>query len=204
MHRRSQRGAVEGGVFAFGLLLLVVGGGLLAFGWSEAAKAKASTTWPTTPGIIMSSSVEVVPDSEGEDGHKPTVVYAYSVDGRPFQATLINFGSHNGADLDAVERTVARYPPGEVVDVAYDPADPGTAVLEPGNTGANWVMQLAGAACVLGGLAMMAGSVYFPTRTVKRRRNSNPLTPMSPSQQPPPPWNFDPSSTNSPPYPFTR
>ncbi|MFQ5400650.1 MAG: DUF3592 domain-containing protein [Anaerolineae bacterium] len=44
---------------------------------------------------------------------------------------MVRFGENSGS-WERAAAIASRYPVGTAVSVAYDPADPGTAVLEPG------------------------------------------------------------------------
>jgi hypothetical protein len=122
---------------------------LLGFAWTLAAMISIATylkwremqtmrAWPVTPGKITSSRVErrEVARSSGsnqtrgstETRNFPAVTFEYKVNGRTLSSTRysmrINVGNYNVAE------TLALYPKGKTVDVAYDPANPSKAVIE--------------------------------------------------------------------------
>lgn len=163
-HDQSRNGGGSVGVVLGGLIFSVVGVGMAYFAWSGAENARASESWPVVSGTVTESFVDVIEDSEGSDGHQPIVRYRYEVDGERYRSSRIAFGAHNNADKGSAERTVARYPVGEPADVAYDPDDHGRAVLEPGNEGVNFLIQLTGAGLAFVGLALLVGSAVAGIR----------------------------------------
>lgn len=160
---RGDRGTSSGVVLG-GLVFFAVGVGMTYFGWTGVQEARASESWPVVSGTVTESFVEVVEDSEGSDGHRPVVRYRYEVEGERFESSRISFGTHNNADKRGAERTVADYPVGEPADVAYDPDDHGRAVLEPGNEGVNFLIQLTGLGFAIAGLALLVGSMVVAIR----------------------------------------
>ena len=105
------------------------------FGWRTVQRDKryaaASAQWPTTSGRVDSS--RVVSDQRSDSASQsPLVEYSYEVGGQTYAAKRVSF------DLAATllaDKVVAQYPVGSEVQVAYDPADPNVAVLQPGGRG---------------------------------------------------------------------
>ena len=104
----------------------------LVQGWRSFAGARASRHWPTTQGWVVSSEL-VDSDFDSGTGYRPRIVYAYLVGTREYTSELIAFGSENFyTDRKPAKRRVERHPPGSMVLVHYDPADPERAVLDAG------------------------------------------------------------------------
>ena len=99
-----------------------------------------SARWPTADGVIVTSTVERGPLAGGSRPARPVIRYEYTLpDGQKLSGIRVVFGAPvrtkfstgRSAAIDA-QREVAPYPLGRRVRVAYDPADPSNAVLEPG------------------------------------------------------------------------
>ena len=151
-------------VIIFFVIGVVVGGGLTFLGRSMAADARESVSWPMTDATVVSSELRIDRDSDGADSYAPEVTYRYEVRERNFTNTRIAFGPHNAADRGAVERTLARYPVGAVVPVSYDPDDLGRSVLEPGNEGAAFAIQLVGMGFVVAAVLVAAIALFLRLR----------------------------------------
>jgi hypothetical protein len=132
----------SGIVAAVGLVFLGIGIWLVR-------KLQASRRWPWVDGVVTGSRVvrrvsQGTGDDESESiSYVPTIEYRYELNGQHYSGSRIAFaergyGSHGGA-----ERSLAKYPLGGAVKVMYDPAKPGSAVLECRNPLA-WVMLTVG------------------------------------------------------------
>ncbi|MEO7651993.1 MAG: DUF3592 domain-containing protein, partial [Bryobacteraceae bacterium] len=149
----------------FAVIFALIGVAMLGGGVGRLWNAYASTRWPLAPGLItygrQDVSTSVTKDSDREESRTPIygtqLVYEYEVGGRKHFNNVRAFGALAGSsDADRASSITERYPLGKKVDVAYNPADPDVAVLEPGiNNEAYWLPG-AGAAFLLFGLA-----VYF-------------------------------------------
>lgn len=62
--------------------------------------------------------------------HRPHVVYRYQHAGQDYRADRYFYTGDGWPDADAAAATVARYPPGALVEAFVDPADPRNAVLD--------------------------------------------------------------------------
>lgn len=104
-------------------------------------QVRAASRWPSVPGEIVSartSSKKVTTHhatyDEQEDRKErrnfARITYRYMVGGKQYVSSRLSLGEDLGnADVQA---TLERYPKGRVVEVYYDPAAPGKAVLERG------------------------------------------------------------------------
>jgi len=94
--------------------------------WQTHQTAKASSSWPTTPGTITK-----VERFKRLFRSLPRVAYNYSVDGKAYSSERISFAAgYRRKEVDAV---LGRYSVGQTVPVSYLPAKPNEAVLEPGS-----------------------------------------------------------------------
>jgi hypothetical protein len=136
------------GFTEFHPVLLIVGLLILALGIPGAChitrkyrrKADATTSWPNTKGVILSSKVKEPPRSSSGSGrtqatHVPRIRYTYTVNGRKYEGSRHTIGHVKGKT--ASEELVARFPKGKIVTVYYDPKDPSQAVLVRGMGGSN-------------------------------------------------------------------
>jgi hypothetical protein len=113
------------------LVCLAAGAGLMALGVSRLRHGYRSRSWPTVPGVIRASEIRLGRTSGAErpsmDVH---IEYEYTVGGERLVSDRAGFGSP--LRVKGMRAMVDRYPAGARVSVAYDPADPRRAVLEPG------------------------------------------------------------------------
>lgn len=116
------------------IVLLLLSGGFVGFGFWMLWIARRSRSWPTVPGTMLHSGTEYVQDPDRLSSHwRPSVHYEYIVQGVRYVGTDL----HADEDLmllsrDAVRDIVASYPVGSTVNVYYDPHRPGRSVLRPG------------------------------------------------------------------------
>jgi hypothetical protein len=143
----------------FGVVLGLVGVGLLGAGLWTIGRAVASRWWPTVPGVVVSSGVEVHDGRNDVDEvpvttYHPALRYAYEAGGRRYVGERITSGDFGSTDLEARRAVAERYPVAAAVTVHYDPDAPEDAVLEPGPVAFNLLMP-----CL--GLVFLAGSVFI-------------------------------------------
>lgn len=92
---------------------------------------RAAAAWSQTAGTVLSTTIQIRRLGQGRS-EVPVVIYAYQVDGRPYQSFRVRAGDDTGGirvNGDA-SRTLERYPVGSNVTVYYDPDDPANAALE--------------------------------------------------------------------------
>lgn len=141
----------------FPLLFVAVGVGMLVVGVIGLRRAAASTDWPTTQGVIVSSEVERVRRNDPERGFTWTyharISYGYSVGGEPYTGDRVGVGDYGSNTNHHARSVVRQYPVGSHVTVYYDPDRPQIALLEPGVRPMAFVIPGIGVAFVLfGGL----------------------------------------------------
>jgi Protein of unknown function (DUF3592) len=108
------------------LLFLIIFPFALYKAWQNVQMAKASTSWPTTTGKIVTSDIKKVMFRR-----QPQITYSYSVNGAPYTSQRVSFaGGYKAKEVDAI---LARYPAGSDVTVAHDPQKPAEAALETGS-----------------------------------------------------------------------
>lgn len=94
--------------------------------------------WPSTQGVVMSSTVES--RSSGDDGglvDYPVVKYSYQVGAQAFQGHRIAPGPEPRGS--GARRVADRYAQGAPVPVFYNPQNPSDAVLEKQAPAQNWM-----------------------------------------------------------------
>jgi hypothetical protein len=112
-------------------------------------RSKAAQGWPSVRGTIVRSEVEEFwdrTDGHSSKSYRAAVEFAYQVRGRDYRGNQIKLGVAVSGSRPAAEKVTAKYPAGSVVDVHYDPANPGTAALE-NPTGMTWLILAVAAAC---------------------------------------------------------
>lgn len=145
------------------LVFFAAGIGVSIWGWSVLQNARISDSWPTTDGEILSSNVRVDNDDDGTS-YFGDVTFQYFVDDIPYTSDNVSFGQYGSSDRDHAASIVARYPAGEGVTVHYDPADPETAVLEPGVTWSSYFLL------AMGGVFTCIPLIVLPLMLLRRRQ----------------------------------
>jgi len=141
------------------LSVICLAGGVyfLYLGAGIASEALASDRWPKAHGRVV--TCDIVPRTGGlaaassEVKYEARIFYTYNVGGIHYESNRLAVGqvSKTRTQPDAVAR---KYPAGRFVKVAYDPAQPTTAVLEPG-------LNLSAALPALAGIALVLASFVF-------------------------------------------
>ena len=156
--------------------LLILAGALVGFVrlHREWKSADVSATWPRAAGMIESSSL--TEQQRVGSGHRTWTVrlrYRYLADGKPQEGSVIHLGGFPSYDSEAEARAVqAHYAEGKTVEVAYNPAAPSTAVLEPGSAAAASSLRL-GAVLLLVLLALGLTVVIQSVLRMRRAASGN-------------------------------
>ena len=119
-------------------------------------QARASLTWPSVFGTIVSSIVTTSRGSEGETFYQASITYSYDVNDRTYQATRVKIGKQNvywSGGESLAQSVVNKYPSGKKINVYYNPNAPENAVLEPGLK-KTWWIALTLSVAILGGLIL--------------------------------------------------
>jgi hypothetical protein len=104
----------------------------------SAISGRVARRWPVVAGVVTSSKIE---QTAGRFGHyyKPCVVYTYSVAGVTYTGNQRRFGDADFTFKSSATSRLARYASGVQVPVHYDPDDPRSSVLEPGNESSTYL-----------------------------------------------------------------
>lgn len=120
-------------------LLAVVGVALLAVGLRDVWRAARSRRWPTAPGKVISAEEfqhrRAMPEEAGGGTrihYEAHVHYEYTVGRVLIGSTVLNLGPKETSSEARAQAILARYPPGQPLQVAYNPNDPTDSLLEPG------------------------------------------------------------------------
>jgi hypothetical protein len=124
--------------------LAAIGAGVIGIGAYLNLRRERLTSlrWPTVTGTITRSEVATEIDVSRDDkGHETTeelfrasLQFAYRVGEREFHSSHWNWGwTSLHSDRSRAEAVIAKYPIGKKLAVYYNPAQPETAVLEPGD-----------------------------------------------------------------------
>ena len=152
--------AVRAGCALFGF----IGVATLAYAWRLSVHARASTEWLPVEARILDS--EVVSERGGTPYFFPRVTYQYEVQGLTYHSSNVVLVKVEYALAEA-RAIVGKYPAGARVLAYVDPADPRTAVLEPGvgNT-----RQYATSAVVGGIFTVFGAAAWFLIPLLARSR----------------------------------
>jgi len=112
-------------------VFILMGLAIIASAMDEVRKSLRSAKWPTTRGTITRSDIKVESDSESTS-YLPDIEFEYTVGESNHRCTSVRVGRIALCERWEVSPFNKRYPVGKGVIVAYDPVDPGFAVLEPG------------------------------------------------------------------------
>ena len=144
----GRRGDRTMGIVAVIFGAVACGLGVLAFtaGIERIWHGTASRSWPTTNGTVIfarkggGEGGSDAPDDTTDAAYFARFVYRYEVAGVTHFNNLRRFAQVEGGSSEEAERLENRYRQGAPVTVSYLPADPDIAVLEPGNTGAAFIL----------------------------------------------------------------
>jgi len=156
---RSRKAAPNRGGMAFGRNLMVLGVVILVLGAYGVVMGALTLKWPRTTATITSAELlRQTTTSRGLDGRSIEdgwnsfhVLYQYRVADRDYVAGGVepyDFGMQNSAGAAKMRE---RHPVGSQAAVAYDPAHPAIAYLEPGPSSFALVLSGIGAFMLLTG-----------------------------------------------------
>jgi hypothetical protein len=124
----------------------VVGVALLAAGIKDAWRAARSRRWPTAPGKVISTEEfqhrRSMPEEAGGGTrihYEAHVHYEYTVGRVLIGSTVLSLGPNESSSEARAQAILARYPPGQLIQVAYNPKDPTESLLEPGAHPTNFI-----------------------------------------------------------------
>jgi hypothetical protein len=131
------------------LIFILIGLGLVFWGWNILHNARASAAWPTSAGRITESTLDHSTDAEGSDSYSPKITYTYSVNNLFYDSGTIKFGENSYSSQRKAQEILSHYPVGQSVTVYYEPDNPGKAVLEPGVSAGSYIVLAIGIFFVL-------------------------------------------------------
>tara|TARA_R110002111_G_scaffold2705_5_gene18044 strand:+ start:30799 stop:31977 length:1179 start_codon:yes stop_codon:yes gene_type:complete len=141
------------------VVCLVLGVYLTQCGLHSLEVALDSKSWPTTDGVITSSSVKIFVTDVREKGrvvpnrqsrsYSPAIEYQYTVDGLTRKGTRVSIEDASIGTKDSAQLIVDQYPLHKAVTVSYQREQSASAVLEPGNWLGTYRWFLPGAAFLL-------------------------------------------------------
>ncbi len=125
----------------FGLAFVVLG-------WRARQLGLRCGGWPHTRGQVIESRV----DESNLETASPKVRYRYTVGRQEFIGWRVSYSGY-GISRQKMQAHIAAYPPGQAVEVYYDPARPEHSVLDnrPSRDWLFWVMA---------GVALSVGAVW--------------------------------------------
>jgi len=137
------------------LTLFGIGVSVVCIGIARLDRALSMRRWQAVQGEILRS--EVIEEQRANDGqtfYQPALMYGYIVG-------ETELAGHRRGPISATvrfyaESVVKQYPPGRIVTVYFDPANPKDSVLER-RTASVWPGVLIG----LGASAALAGAVWW-------------------------------------------
>ncbi|MBC2715123.1 MAG: DUF3592 domain-containing protein [Desulfobacteraceae bacterium] len=127
------------------LVFGIVFGGLGLYRYNM---GKKSISWPAAKGKITYSHAASRRVENSYEYH-PSVKYTYSVDRRSYTGKRITASDVYQKTLSGAKDILKKYPVGGEVSVYYDPADPGTSLLETGMKKNVYVLLGGAALCFL-------------------------------------------------------
>lgn len=104
----------------------------LTSSFNDFAKASASSSWPVTDGVVVSSQVQR--GCKNLASYLPDVRYRYTVGQQEYLARRIKFGDNLCRSKNDAERIASAYPEGKTIQVYFDPASPNNAALNVSST----------------------------------------------------------------------
>ncbi len=155
------------------VIIALVGALSLASGGWRLHASWAARDWPTTPGTVLSSTLEIDSDAESTT-YTPRLSYSYTVDGAPHHASRITFAQRSMLGESWARKIVRDHPAGAEVTVHYDPSRPWKAALFVGVTPVAFAQPILGVA-----LVVTAGVLVVASKK-KRSRPEGAAPPMEP------------------------
>lgn len=105
--------------------------GVTFMGLKDIWQASWSATWPVTTAIITRSDIDRRHEDSG-DSFVPDIEYRYRVEGRDLTSKGLRAGTPVTHSRKVARSLANEYQAGQLVMIAYDPADASNALLEPG------------------------------------------------------------------------
>ncbi len=114
---------------AIGAAFCVFGSPMMGFFLTRIfLEAKASASWPTTPGILQKVAVR----EDSVNRYFAEVAYTYSVNGQEYTGSRISASDGEYNVRDGAVQAIAGLQTGKTVDVHYNPTNPNHSVIRAG------------------------------------------------------------------------
>ena len=149
---------------AFSSIFVVVGFVIMGFGINSLSNASASENWPSTEGVVISSTVDSHRSQESGTTYSAEINYEYIVNKETLTSNSIKFGEVSTGNSSDARRYANKYPAGQSVEVYYNEEDPYEAVLEPGVHASTWFLPVFGAVFALFGSGFVAIGFFIGRR----------------------------------------
>jgi hypothetical protein len=166
--------------FFFGRLFpwpFILSGALALFvGARNCVRAYESINWPTTRGIVQTSSVEYRSGTKGGGTYHAHVLYNYNLNGTAFSRDRVAYGDYGSSNPSHAQEIVNRYPVGKNVTIYYMPSRPEECLLEPGIKLQAWAIPVFGMLFLSIGIAML---VFIPKMLEKACQAQRQLDPAN-------------------------
>jgi hypothetical protein len=147
----------------FPLIFILIGASLTYSGVVEYNRSNASVEWPTTSGVIISSSVEYHKDDDDSVGtYHAKIRYEFRVNDALFDGSRVAYGDYGSSDASHAQNIVNQYHEGKNVTVYYMPSEPNECLLEPGFKLQTLGMPIIGLFFLIAGLLV---AYYLPRST---------------------------------------
>ncbi len=150
------------------LIAIFVGVCIVFWGFLSLMKAKESLNWPTTAGIVVSSSVYDSTAHEvgvNKSVFHAEVIYEFNVNDTQYSSKRISFGDYGAGDPSHAGDIVSRYPKGMNVMVYYQPDKPIECLLEPGIKAQSFYMSGFGLVFFIVGILLI---IFLPKPNEKQ------------------------------------
>lgn len=140
------------------IVLLLFGLVLGGFGLNRYHMGKESQSWPAIRGKITYSHAQSRRVKNSYE-YQPSVKYTYFVDKRSHTGKRITASDVYQKTLSGAKDILKKYPVGGEVSVYYDPADPGTSLLETGIKKNVYILLGGAALCFLFATAIIVSEL---------------------------------------------
>ncbi|MDD3296429.1 MAG: DUF3592 domain-containing protein [Candidatus Omnitrophica bacterium] len=146
----------------FFLLFAIAGIGIEFFAYSVYKDSQDAKAWPMTAGRVISSEIHSHRSHSASSRHSSImysagVAFEYSVAGRTYTSKKISLGECGSSSRSDAQKVVDKYPQGKEIAVYYNPANPGSAMLEPGKIGGIFIPFIVGAMFIVVGILGAVG-----------------------------------------------
>ena len=149
---------------AFSSLFVVVGFVIMGFGINSLSNARASEHWPSTEGVVISSTVDSHRSHDSGATYSAAINYEYIVNHETLTSNSIKFGEVSTGNASDASRYSTKYAAGQSVKVYYNEEDPYESVLEPGVHASTWFLPVFGAVFALFGSGFVAIGFFIGRR----------------------------------------